>query len=445
MKKILKFDNLKKYFPFVIFLIYVLYLHINMTAIYEDDIWFSNFKGQSLINIMVNRYNTWTSRFILDTLLFLINSYVPMLWYFIDILMCLLIYYSLNKILNPKKSLFIKLMIVISFMLYSFIDMGSAGWKTTTIVYIWPLALCLYSFIPITKVLRNEKISKSEIFLGVISLFAGINQEQCCLLYFGFMIVFMIHYYIKNKKVNKFFLIYFIIITINLINHLFCPGNIVRLNSSIDMFFIDYNEMNIIQKILLSFNNTYQMLLGQQNYIFIFINLLMFVSLINKKENKVIIFISLLMLIGAIIIPKLNIFRLHDIYYSLEFDKYKILPLLGLGAKSYKLSVLVSIFYTIMSMFILFKIFNNKKEESLLYPIVYLAAILSRLAIGFSPTLYVSGYRTGIFMLFLLIILSVSLIKNIKMNAEIKKCILLVSVVLVLLAHFVSIVPNWRL
>lgn len=440
--------NLKKYLPLLIFTLYLIIIHCNMLSSYGDDLWFAKYKG-SLINIMSYRYMNWTSRFIFDTLLFIFNAYLPKLWIVVELLLCYLIYFSLNKIFNKENSSFIKYIIVSCFMMYPFLDMGSSGWITTTIVYIWPLAFGLFSFATmLNENLRNNKVLY---ILGILSFFIAINQEQVCLLSIGFLIVFYIYDYLKKKKISKQKIIYLVLAVLMLINHLLCPGNAERTAVSIATSFPEFKNLSIIGKSGLALNNTFEMVYGQINYIFLFMMIAILITLIKNKVNKKYIVFCCSIILLSLIIPFTQVFSMSRLYGGYLCPTGKncapILPLIQYGSKKYILSLLVSLYTIVVTCILLYvtTIKAKDKYRKLLLPIMFIAAICSRFVVGYSPTLYISGYRTGIFMYFLFIGITVSLLKNIKLKREEQINLAILMISFIALYHFIDLSLNIKI
>lgn len=435
--------NLKRYFPILIFTLYLIIIHCNMFNSYGDDLWFAKYKNESLISIMSYRYMNWTSRFIFDTCLFIFNAYIPKLWIVVEILLCYLIYFSLNKIFNKDDNLFIKYIIVLCFMMYPFLDMGSSGWITTTIVYIWPLALGLFSF----ATLLNDDLKNNKVMylLGLLAFFLAINQEQVCLLSIGFLILFYVYDYLKKKKVSKQIIICMVLAIAMLINHLICPGNAVRTSVSIATSFPEFKNLSLIAKCGLALNNTFEMVYGQINYIFIFMMITILISLIKNKVSKKYIIVCYFIILLSFIIPFTNIFSMSRLYGGYLCPTGKnctpVLPIIQYGSKKFILSLFVSLF-TIVSTLILLYIVTKKskdKYKKLLLPIMFMASICSRFVVGFSPTLYISGYRTGIFMYFLFICIIVYLLSKIKLTKEEHSNLIILMLLFIMLYHFIDL------
>ena len=411
MKKIVK------KIPLVLTILYAALTSFTVSPFTHDGIYFAALKG-SIISIVINRYFTWTSRVIIESImLFVLKNFNGILWNIINALIIILLYYSLNKIFNKKKELYISYIIIILIMLYSYNDMNTAGWSATTINYLWPLSLGIFSFIPIV-----HKCSNKILFLTIPALLFTCNQEQCAALVFGFSLLFLMYSYRNNKRINRLALIYLLISIIGIVFALTSPGNANRAILESQTWFTDFNELGILNKLLISFSNTYEVLLGRINYIIILLYIALTYYFYKNKNIKLMI-LSIILTIGTIIIPKLNIYILNTLYYSYHVQNENVIPILKLNSMSYIISLIISLIYLISTIILLSKI--KKKELNILCPIIYVASIASRMIVGFSPTIFTSSFRTSIFMNFLIIMIIILIIKNIKLLKKEKKLIVI--------------------
>lgn len=195
-------EKLKKYLPSILVLLYGGLVSFTKSPFIGDANVFINIKG-SIITAVISRYFQWTSRVLIESvLLFVLRSYNGILWIILNILIIFLLYISLKKIFNSKNEIYINYIIMSLIILYTYTDMFSAGWSASTVNYLWPLALGIFSFIPIINILNNNNKSKNVLFLAIPALIFAANQEQAAALIFGFSILSLIYYYIKNKKIK---------------------------------------------------------------------------------------------------------------------------------------------------------------------------------------------------------------------------------------------------
>lgn len=446
IKKIKKIETAKiiKYIPIILLITYSFIIHLKISATWGDDLFFANQKG-NLIEILTNRYYNWTSRILIETVLISILAHASFLWKIIDALMLLLISYSLNKVFNQKKSSFINMMIVLLLIIYPYSQMNSAGWGATTINYLWPLALALFALIPIMNEVRKNDYNKIGLLAYFPAFIFAINQEQLSVLYLGFLIIFNFYVYVTNKKINKLLFFYLIMNIIAIIFILKCPGNMIRLREETLTWFKDYNQLTVIDKIGLSLNNTFELVIGKTNYLFILMYSSITYYLLKNSKHKSLKIISILSLLGTVIIPHFDLFTMNDIYNKNIWILNEMLKVLPISQIEYLFSIVLSILYLVNTIFLLSVIFKENNYLRIFVPIIFLAGILSRMIIGFSPTLYISSTRTAIFMFFSFIMITIIILNRSKLNMLEKRGIILYTILILLLAKFFTVTFNIRL
>ena len=424
-------NKYNRYLPTLVVGIFAVIVSLVASSMTGDALVFAKMDG-NIFEELAGRYDHTTSRVILEFILIMILTHFPMLWNLINIGMIMLLDYSLNKILNENNHMFIRCVIAIFILLYTYLDMASAGWSATTVNYLWTLSLGVFALIPIVNIIKGNEYSKKSLILTIPSLMITCNQEQCCALLFGFLILFNIYYFLKNKKVHPLLIIYLLITILGFVIILMCPGNYVRVDNEIVAWFKDFRSLSLIDKILLSINNTFEMLLGRANYIVIGFYAILSYFFYKKKNYKLLI-LAILFTIGALLIPYLNIFRINRLYNAKHLADINVIPILQLGAKSYKASLLISCVYTLGTLLLLYNVpFKKSKYMKLFMPIMFIAALLSRFIIGFSPTMFASSYRTGIYMNFIIVMLVPLILSYMKLTYKDKMNVLIMlSVILV--------------
>ncbi|WP_029071356.1 hypothetical protein [Kandleria vitulina] len=157
IKKLL--NKHKDELPFILaFLVYIILIHLCTREYVGDALQYFKkvLDNYSLLDGTIMRYNTWTSRVIIEIPLYLITHNMHVyIWVFLDIIILIILALSLMKLTQYKQNKLIILLII----LYPFTEMSSAGWIATTINYLWPLALGCTSFVLLDKMYRNEHIS----------------------------------------------------------------------------------------------------------------------------------------------------------------------------------------------------------------------------------------------------------------------------------------------
>ncbi|MBE6161452.1 MAG: hypothetical protein E7158_04455 [Firmicutes bacterium] len=435
MKKIKQF--IKDYSSFILFFLVVFFLH-QIVKFTKDDVMFSMvLKNTSMFSFLKLRWNTWTSRMILEFLevIFAKNIYV---WRIFDSLVYLSIAINISRIFNTKKDTRYNYLICGSLLLYSFFDFANAGFESTSINYNWTFASSLFVIVPLIKYFRKENVKRYEYILGFLLSFIALNQEQLCVTMGVFLIFTIIYCMYKKRKISKYNLLLLLLTIISLIVIFVNPGNIARSNEYLKSF-KRYNEFNIIDKSYIGFVSLMAYFFTNKIVLFI-INLLIYLNIKNGKFSDtlkkyafgLLIFVTL-MTIGQPILSSL-LPKTKNMFLDFSRTNYKYTNL------SYRnlMTFIIGISIIISDVFLLIKTdIKNRTYNSYLY----LLGIFSRFIMGFTVSVYISNNRTMFFnlMLWFMIISNLTYSLNNKKDRDIFEPIFIVLIIINICSFIYSI------
>lgn len=406
-----------RYFPFVIITIGMFLIHTCLKLGWGDDTLFQTLKDDN--SVLIDRYHGWSSRIIIEALLIIMVHLEP-IWRVLDTAIIVLIALSISKLVPSHNASRTNWLIIGILFMYPFIHMSSAGWIATTLNYLWPLAFGLFSMVPIKKILFYERISWYEFIFYIPALIFAANQEQMCailfVVYFTFTIYLLIH-----KRINMFMILQTCICFMSIIFILSTPGNVKRKNSEIQTWFPDYINISFIRKIEMGFSSSWFEFVMKPNVIFTVFCILLLLCMMVTQKKKLYKWIAFIPLASSLI------FGLFSNVLSEAFPAIQKInnSMTQYGTRANFASIiswipdiiLAVVFISILIS--LYFIFINKK-----YAIVTIFIIMlgfgSRMIMAFSPTIWVSGERTFIFMYFSFIICSIILFQVI-FKSEISK------------------------
>ena len=413
MKKKINTTRKKLLYYFVVFFI-ILIIHQLFHFMNDDITYFSKILNEyNITDFVSQRYNTWTSRIIIEVVLINItrNIYV---WRILNSLVITLLIYTINKIFynsNQTKYIYISSLI---FFLYPYYQMSEAGFAATTLNYLWPLTFLLYALIPFQNIYKEEAINKKLLPTYIIAFLFACNQEQATCVGIFTSIVFLI-YCIKNKKSIKYPLILLLISIGSLFVILTCPGNTIRKIAEIKNCYPDYINANILDKIFLGIVSTCSILISNFLIIFLLSSLIFVITFFKgnfKKTTKI------SSAIQFIIISLISIYIIYTVFTCNSIlDAYKY------GIFYYHTQIGHVLTFSMKNIFILslcigmalnycYLIYNLLKEKSYFPIVTLLVGCATRVMMGFSPTIFASGNRTMIFMYFSLLFVILSIWKN---------------------------------
>ena len=391
--------KLNSYLPYVLIFCMVLSYSFT-TGLIKDDIWY----GDALINrnifsFLDFRYNTWTSRIIIEFCWGSLSIINLNIWRIINSLIFLLIPYSISKLFDTKNKYL--WLVTILILLYPMIDMKEAGWIATTTNYLWPLAFGLFAFIPLMDLINKKEVSKIRYIISTILLAYAVNSEQMCCLTFGFFLLSLIYFkFIKKEKIPIYVYIGLGLSIISFLNIYLCPGNNIRVDEETKTWFPDFKDFGILSKMSIGVLSTASILMDNKIFISLFSLLLCFCIYKTNKDRiaKIISLLNVIIVNILIILRHFGIFKsfFNNISYKgLLIDKNNLFDLDRL------IPFIFSIYLISVFGYLIYKLFGKK---NILPLIIYIAGFLSRFILCFSPTVFASGSSTMIYYYFSMII-----------------------------------------
>lgn len=323
---------------------------------------------------------------------------------------------------NSNKEKYINVFIVFAVLSYSFVDMQSAGWIVTTCCYLVPAAFSLFALLPIKKFLKNEKIEIWEYLVCTFSIILTANQPQGMALllicYIGVMLFSII-----NKRINKYVLLCFIIILVNVYFTLTSNWHMSRVAIETAKRMPMINMFNLINKIDIGLSSSFGWLFFGDNPFIIYTLIVFSLLIFIKYKNLLFRVIS--------IIPELLILIFRKSFLTnMSINAFEIRPE-ELGSSNYGLFNLDSInkastyflFFamcTILIIIIIELVLLTDNNQQLIILLVLLAAGFgSRFALSFTPNVFASQQRTFIYLDFSIIASCICIYSiNVKLLSE---------------------------
>lgn len=404
------------YEPYILYLVYWTIIHFLMRENTANDsviIYMGAVKKYGLIGFMKMRYETWTSRVLIDGLigLFADNKF---LFCFVDTAMLLLLVWSIRVILNCGDDLWMNYMIVFAIIAYPFQDMSSAGWMATIGNYMWPMAAVLYAMSGIARSLRGERIPLWSYPLYIIAMIYGTNMEQVAVYCFGFSVMITVYLLIKNHRV--YFLPIAMILS-SLGEILFavtCIGSKTRLEDEIRSWNPDFEMYGVMDKLNIGINNTIQQIFSFDT-IFMMSSMVLLLLCVSIWKNS---YIGTVGVIPCMLLALCNRLQTDksDNYFLKTETLFAPSETTFADRKSYILFVVLWIMLTC----ILLEVVVASKSFADIHLLTLLLGLglATHVLMGFSPTVYVSSRRTMIFLEFSMIFILLFLLNR---NIELLK------------------------
>ena len=380
-----------------------------------------SFGSNALNSFIQHRYLTWTSRVLIEMTLGVIFKISGYVWVFGNIFMMTLIGYSISKLFIKDNKKQINIMILFLIILYPVERMAGAGWAATTVNYVWPLALGLFSLISIRKIWDGDKIKFIPGLLYFFSLIYSCNQELCCGVLLVTYILFAIILFIRDgKKINPFIFLQALVTIVSFVFIITTPGNSVRKMDETVGYFPDYYSLSTVEKLSTGFTATVGELICNYTITFAVFTFMISVYIYTNYKDKFIRAIGMTPFILTMIFSYLNAITNNIYVIKLMRDNFLLDKALIASINYTYIGSYVNLIISLVVVFSIFAslllIFKKLKNNIAFY--VFGCGLVTRITLAFSPTIFVSRNRTFIIMEICYLICTLLIWQEFEKNAD---------------------------
>lgn len=396
---------------FVLFLLQ-LFLSIWITPDQYDSAFFiEKAQEMAVFDFVGMRYQTWTSRVIIETILCIVLPQRAIIWVILNTFMMTILGYSILKLFVKEDDKSLTWVSICLILIYPLNKIATCDWGAETINYTWPLAMLMFSSIALQKMWNGEKIKKWMYPMYSLALLFACNQEQACAIAAGLYFVTTILIILKHKKkTNPFLFIQDGFVVLSFLLIVTCPGNYVRKAEEIATYYMDYQTLGLFDKISLGLTSTVNNLLLNTNLVFFVFSLISAVYLFRKYKNNLYRAVALIPFIACLIfgIGKDLVNKVYPYFgvfcETLNAQEAMLTPENYLNFINFIPLILAFVVLGSVALNILI-IFKNLGNNVAI--LIYVLGLMTRIALGFSPTVFASTDRTFLFFEFALLIISI--------------------------------------
>lgn len=377
-----------------IFFVLFVVIH-SVLPMHSDDLLYGRLLDEgSLTDVIGMRYRTWSGRVLIDaTLTLLMRSF--WIWKIADALIMTLLVWVMNKLVFSRATARNILLSFLVVLLYPFHDMRFAGFAASTVNNLWPLAFLLCSFIPVISQYRGERIPRwLFVMSGCASVFAAGHEQSTCILFGVGFVAFL--RFLHEKQHWGYALWIGGIGLAGIVFALTCLGNYERLAAETQNYYPLWSDVSMLEKAYLALASTTYLMLN--NYAILAACCLLSVIVIwcrgasrACKWGSV----GVVFFLVAVFCWRLFCIITHRHSVLFEYRTQEADPFNG-----YLLVVGLA-----MCLALLWCVKMVWKDKPYIPVGVLLMGLASHFIMGMSPTIFISGARTMIFLYFSVLIL----------------------------------------
>ena len=385
---------------YAVYCVFIIALHLYMPTNTNDDMFFSRVNNDySLLSWISYRWNTWTSRFLQEGIGYIVVDR-PMLWKFIDTAMVSLLPVFINRSLGAEGYARLYALAVIP--LYPILDMRSAGWMCTTWTYMWAVFPAFVVTSIIRKVMDSKTLKWYEYPVFAFCLLLAGNHELMAFYLLCIILFCLIISLVKKSSSTPFLIFASAVSVINLVLFLMSPGAKAR-GMAEAYHFPGYENFSFFDKVFLGINRCLEVTMSRdETAVFTVMCIAVAVAVFMNTRNVLRRIIAVLPALVQFTLTTLLSISITDRITDVHLRSGRVV-----GLTVFAVLLLVCLVYSI------FNIYRESEDglcftnKGMIMNIVLVAGLLTTAAMAFSPTLYVSGYRTSCFTYFGMICITV--------------------------------------
>lgn len=408
---------MRKFYLFFYSAVFIVHLFLPLN--WGDDAIF--FEKSSLLSL--KEFLSGSARPIIDAFTYFFTKF-PLLRRIINPFILIAESLILSKYLPPKNS-YLKTAILSRALLSPSIIVVDAGFIATTLNYLWAVTFGLISLIPAQEQMNNQKISCFEKIILLPCLLYATNMQQTAILLVVILGIVCFYFAFKKRfSVYVFFQFSVSVFGTTVSYILNTVGNNSRLLREADRYFPNFEDLSVFQKIELGFSSTFYSMTMEPSFAWIgfliFLSVLAFFTYKTQSRIfcKVIVSFPLLFSVFGII-------HWLILQHSLSFDGRAIKSLHNykMTKAVYSFDAGLDLLFIIVFICVIYTLFILIKSKKLIVAslIILFSGLGTRMLMGFSPTVWASGYRTFYIMFLSLIIISYFIISENRKKSLIQK------------------------
>lgn len=392
-------------------LTFVLFTYLVSVKFGDDAYWQNEFAGTSIVKEVMTRYQTWSSRVVIDYVMIFLASHRLMYWKIINVLVFATLPHFCIRLFDLSERG--KAYLILLLGMYPMLDMASCGWVAATTNYIWPLWCLVYIAQVIRKAALQRKVSPWEWVLSVFAmLYGGCHELMAVFLLLVFFFYAWRILYEKKERVHPMVVVLFAMNVLLIAMVLISPGNALRTAAETTLHFPAFATFGPFQKLYIGIYNLMRVEIFHINALFyafmVMLTILVFLRTKNWKKVSVTMVPSGIAL--SYMLSPLFVQESHVDYSGSFFTVFRQ-PLGPMTELSYDFAHVLCIIYFLLFVLCvclaLVWICEGDKTTALFCILIFGMGLATAVVMGFSPTVYESVRRPYIYFNFTMIFLSI--------------------------------------
>ena len=362
----------------------------------DDLIGQKQFEGMTIWQSALYIYQAWSGGVLKHIVTQFLLIYALPLWRVGSVLMVVLLLWSTCRLLGVRTWRSCA-MVCAGFLLLPFSMHSDAGWVSTTVSYLWVLACGVYGLLPIRRVMTGERTPMWQWPLHLLALLFACSQEQMCVSLVLLYAVMLACALLWRKPRALSLMGPLLLCIAGLVVLLLCPGSRQRMATETSIWLPEFASFTLPQKVELGLSSSLYPYFFAPCFIALAVLGLLAAQVLRRGRP------SWRWLCALFPCCVVGMFGLCSPLFSTSATVQRILDALsptGTGIELTRpvtwLPLLLLLSCCVCVGISLFSAFQ-RRTDAWGCLLALAVGLLSRVIMGFSPTVWASGTRTFLF------------------------------------------------
>ena len=387
--------------PYLALALVLLALHAQFTLGTGDDpMYASILDNYTLWGFTVQHYYTWSARSLVEAALCVVEALPTVLWRVADPLLIALCAYLAARILGCEKNADAGWALAGLALCYDWTAMRTAGWVCTTLVFVWPLAAALAAAQPLVQARRGLRVPRWAYVTAALAAVYAANMEQLMVAMALCLLALLAHDAAARRKPAGFTWVLLAACAANAVYAVTCPGTAARAAGEATSWFIDFARRTFLENAQLGIASAMAGAVYERDVLFFLLCLGLAVAVWAHGQSWL---LRAATAAGALAVLVLGVFGRQAValvpklaFFENAVTKYGVVHTATAWEPKRWLSFLLLLFVLAVCVVGLYAAIGHSRRAY--FSIAALCAgFAARAMLGFSPTVWQSGARTGFF------------------------------------------------
>lgn len=376
--------------PYLIYFLILLFYHIYGYQMDGDDQYVVSVLKpslkQELPGLMKRSCEGWSSRVLINPLIWILLHLDIRVWGALDILVLMVGLWCVICLCNPDRLNDNNNMIILGIVLmFPFDNFQEVGWVVTSVSYAWPLVAALLACMTVKHFFEHQKNSWwSVVPMCLLTVFA-VNKEELSVT-LAIIFIYTVFLSIRKKRPDGVVCIQTVISVFGILFHLFNAGNRGRSST-----FTEDAHMTGVDKLCMGFISTLHHLFfdKERNYFFLCMCILICIVTCVMQTKQWVKIISVIPLLLCAVSMITGVFS-----DTVECDTWRDTRLI--------LPVVLALFGVTCILICMYQILQDRQKFLTVFILLF-AGFAGRMTVGFSGTGLSAFIRTYTFLYYIIL------------------------------------------